>query len=212
MRAKSQNLALYLFTIHPGLYKQATNKLKAEGCILPNPLTAVHAHIACDPRFTPTLRKALAAKPKVCMESKTLGGVSCYDQGPHFSFSTAIPQPPHVPPVPQPPHVHTHMLTPVHVLPQTQPQDIPLPPSLPMSIDRPDYSDPHHHVPLPLALLHSVPPFIFPNYPLRFPFVSPMFHPFIYQDPWTANLTSLTTLKTLFSFAFILFYSCDSIP
>ena len=77
---------------------------------------------------------------------------SCYDQGPHFSFSiSVIPQPPHVPPVPQPPHVHTHVPTPVHAPPQPQPQDIPLPPSSPMTIDGPDYSDPHHHVPLPLA-------------------------------------------------------------
>ena len=75
----------------------------------------------------------------------------CYDQGPHFSFSTpaipTVPQPPHVPPVPQPPHMHTHVPTPVHVPPQPQPQDIPLPPLSPMSIDRPD-SDLYHYVPL----------------------------------------------------------------
>ena len=139
MRAKSQNLALYLFVIHPRLYKQATNKLKAEGCTLPNPLTAVHACLACDPRFTPTLRKALAAKPKVRVESKTLGGASCYDPAPHFSLS--------IPVIPQPPHMHTHVPTLVHVPTQTQPQDIPLPPSLPMSVDRPDL-DLYHHVPL----------------------------------------------------------------
>ena len=56
-----------------------------------------------------------------------------------------------VPPVPQPPHVHTHVPTPVHAPPQPQPQDIPLPPSSPMSVDGPDYSDPHYHVPLPLT-------------------------------------------------------------
>ena len=78
--------------------------------------------------------------------------LGCYDLAPHFSFSIpVIPQPPHVPPVPQPPHVHTHVPTPVHALPQPQPQDIPLLPSSPMSVDGPDYSDPHHHVPLPLA-------------------------------------------------------------
>ena len=77
----------------------------------------------------------------------------CYNQGPHFSFSIpTIPQPPHMPQVPQPPHVHTHMPTPVHTLPQPQPQDIPLPPLSPMSVDEPNYSDTHHHVPLLLAL------------------------------------------------------------
>ena len=79
-------------------------------------------------------------------------GTECYDQGPHFSFSLPVPQPPHVPPVPQPPHVHTHVPTPVHAPPQLQPQDIPLPPLSPMSVDGPDYSDPPHHVLLPLAL------------------------------------------------------------
>ena len=46
------------------------------------------------------------------------------------------------------------------------------------------------------------PPFIFPNYPLRFPFIFPMFHPFIYQTPRTAIPAIATTFKTLITLAF----------
>ena len=61
------------------------------------------------------------------------------------------------------------------------------------------------------VMLCSVPSFIFLNYPLCFPSISPMFHPFIYQNPRTATLIFLATFKTLFPFAFTLFYSYDSI-
>ena len=50
------------------------------------------------------------------------------------------------------------------------------------------------------VMLHSARfvPLIFPNYPLRFPFIFPTFHPFIYQNPRTANLASLPPLKPYF--------------
>ena len=38
-------------------------------------------------------------------------------------------------------------------------------------------------------------PLIFPNYPLCFPSIFPMFHLFIYQNPRTATLVLLTTFK-----------------
>ena len=48
------------------------------------------------------------------------------------------------------------------------------------------------------SMLRSVrlgPSFIFPNYPLCFPSISPMFHPFIYQSPRTATLALQLPLK-----------------
>ena len=107
-------------------------------------LEALHPHPSACHYPAPPLLAPVAPKET--------DGPLCYDPAPHFLFSIpVIPQPPHVPLVPQPPHVHTHVPTPVHAPPQPQPQDIPLPPSSPMSIDGPDYSDPHHHVPLPLT-------------------------------------------------------------
>ena len=118
-------------------------------------------------------------------------GTECYDQGPHFSFSLPVPQPPHVPPVPQPPHMHTHVPTPVHMPPQLQPQDIPLPPSSPMSVDRPDYSDPPHHVPLPLALpVPAIPDDDWPVTRPATPAGSPGAHALI---PRPASPTALTS-------------------
>ena len=55
-------------------------------------------------------------------------------------------------------------------------------------------------------------PLIFLNFPLHFPFILPVFHPLIYQKPRTANLAPFITFKTLFPFAFILFYFYDSTP
>ena len=43
-------------------------------------------------------------------------------------------------------------------------------------------------------------PLIFPNYPLHFPPISPMFHPFIYLKPLDCALRIPHYLKTLFSF------------
>jgi hypothetical protein len=52
-------MALYLFIIHPTLYRQATNELKAMGQQLLNPLMASYAHIATNPSFIPTLQQHL---------------------------------------------------------------------------------------------------------------------------------------------------------
>ena len=57
-----------------------------------------------------------------------------------------------------------------------------------------------------------VPSFIFPNYPLCFPSISPMFQPFIYQSPRTAILAPFNHFKTLITFAFILSLFHDSNP
>jgi hypothetical protein len=54
-RLTSATMALYLFIIHPGLYKQATSALWAAGKQYPNPLISAHGHTATNPKFIATL-------------------------------------------------------------------------------------------------------------------------------------------------------------
>ena len=50
-RLTSMAMALYLFVIHPELYKRATSALRAAGKQYPNPLTTVHTCMALNPKF-----------------------------------------------------------------------------------------------------------------------------------------------------------------
>jgi hypothetical protein len=50
-RNNNARMALYLFIIHPKLYKQATSLLCMAGKQYPNPLTLAHGHTAVDPKF-----------------------------------------------------------------------------------------------------------------------------------------------------------------
>jgi hypothetical protein len=47
----STRMTLYLFTIHPKLYKQATSLLHAAEKQYPNPLTSIYGYIATNPKF-----------------------------------------------------------------------------------------------------------------------------------------------------------------
>jgi hypothetical protein len=58
-RMHGAGMALYLFIIHPTLYKQATLELCMSGKQYPNPLTSVHTYTATDPKFILRLHKAL---------------------------------------------------------------------------------------------------------------------------------------------------------
>jgi hypothetical protein len=59
-RLTSATMALYLFVIHPELYKKATSALRAAGKKYPNPLISTHGHTATNPKFITTLQQ------KVC--------------------------------------------------------------------------------------------------------------------------------------------------
>ena len=105
-RINNTAMALYLLVIHPRLYNKVTSKLKAAGKTIPSPLNMVHAKTATNPTFIPVLREQLRQSTS-CVESRPLGGVSCYDpsqlfftlSGPLPSLGTLIlPKPP----VPQP--------------------------------------------------------------------------------------------------------------
>ena len=54
-RATSAAMALYLFIMHPTLYKRATDALQAAGKKCPNPLATTHARTATNLSFTQTL-------------------------------------------------------------------------------------------------------------------------------------------------------------
>jgi hypothetical protein len=56
-RLTSATMVLYLFIIHPELYKKATSVLRAVGKQYPNPLISTHGHMATNPKFIATLRQ-----------------------------------------------------------------------------------------------------------------------------------------------------------
>ena len=120
-RMNNMAMALYLLVIHPRLYNKATSELKAAGKTIPSPLNAVHAKTAINPAFVPALREQLR-QSKSHVESRPLGGASCYDP-PQLFFTPSRPSPPSgtlalpAPPVPQLPPP----LQPLPIQPATTP-------------------------------------------------------------------------------------------
>jgi hypothetical protein len=89
-RLTSATMALYLFIIHPGLYKQATAALQTAGKQYPNPLISAHGCTATNPKFISILQqKVRQPQPRFRVEPKLLRGVSCHDPSKFF-----IPPPP----------------------------------------------------------------------------------------------------------------------
>ena len=112
-RQTSASMALYLFIIHPALFKIATAALAAKGKQGPKPLTSIHARAATNPKFVTSLRHALGSH-QICVELNFLGGASCYNPPTNFSFlppsgppstqpAVPLPQPISTAPVPAPP-------------------------------------------------------------------------------------------------------------
>src|SRR5947208_8048759 len=78
-RLTSITMALYLFVIHPELYKKATSALWAAGKQYPNPLISTHGRTATNPKFITTLRQMVRQpQSRFHMEPKPLRGVSCH--------------------------------------------------------------------------------------------------------------------------------------
>ena len=104
-RMNNTAMALYLLVIHPRLYNKVTSELKAAGKTIPSPLNAVHAKTATNPAFILMLREQLRQSTSR-VESRPLGGASCYDP-PQLFFTPSGPLPPSgtltlpAPPVPQ---------------------------------------------------------------------------------------------------------------
>src|SRR5947208_177126 len=71
----STTMALYLFVIHPELYKKATSALRAAGKKYPNPLILTHGCTATNPKFITTLRQEVRQlKSGFCVVPKHLKG------------------------------------------------------------------------------------------------------------------------------------------
>ena len=68
-------MALYLLVVHPRLYTKATVMLKLLGKRYPNPFAMVHGQTATTLSFMPFLKRQFM----VCVELKSLEGVSCHD-------------------------------------------------------------------------------------------------------------------------------------
>jgi hypothetical protein len=84
-RLTSATMALYLFIIHPELYKKATSALQAAGKHYPNPLISTHGHTATNPKFITTLQqKVRQPEPRFRVVPKPLRGASCHDPPPQF--------------------------------------------------------------------------------------------------------------------------------
>ena len=112
-RLTSASMALYLFTIHPALFKIATAALAAKGKQGPKPLTSIHACTATNPKFVTSLRHTLG-NHQICVELNSLGGASCYNPPTNFSLlpssgppstqpAVLLPQPISTAPAPAPP-------------------------------------------------------------------------------------------------------------
>src|SRR5947208_4064210 len=83
----SATMALYLFIIHPELYKKATSALRAAGKKYPNPLISTHGRTATNPKFVTILRQEVRQpKPRFRVVPKPLRGASCHDPPANFYF------------------------------------------------------------------------------------------------------------------------------
>jgi hypothetical protein len=79
-RLTSATMALYLFIIHPELYKKATSALRAAGKKYPNPLISTHGRTATNLKFITILRQQVRQpKSGFCVVPKPLRGASCHD-------------------------------------------------------------------------------------------------------------------------------------
>jgi hypothetical protein len=87
----SATMALYLFVIHPELYKKATSALRAAGKKYPNPLISTHGCTATNPKFITTLRqKVRQPKSGFRVVLKPLRGASYHDPPSNFLFSPSL--------------------------------------------------------------------------------------------------------------------------
>ena len=100
-RQTSASMALYLFIIHPALFKIATAALAAKGKQGPKPLTSIHARTATNPKFITSLRRALGSH-QIRVEPNSLGGASCYNPPTNFSFFPSSGPPNTQPAIPLP--------------------------------------------------------------------------------------------------------------